>query len=394
VGGAAPAAPTPAAPTPAAPAAAPAPPPGLFLAAPPGLEPLLLAEARERGFAEARTAPGGVVVAGGLAEAMRANLMLRGAGRVLLRVAEFRALHPAQLDKRARRVDWAALLRPDVPVKVEATSRRSRIWHAGAAADRVAKAIRDGAGAAAGATGALRVLVRLDDDLCTISLDTSGEPLHRRGAKRDVGAAPLRETLAALILRAAAWTPGTPLLDPMCGSGTLPIEAAEIVAGLAPGRARAFAFERLAGFDPEAWAALRAAAVPAAPPADPPAILGGDRDAEVLAGARANAERAGVAPLVRFVRRAAGEAEPPEGPPGLVVVNPPYGARLGERDALRALHAGLGRALLDRFSGWRVALLTSEPGLARATGLPFAPPGPPFPHGPLKVRLHLTGPLP
>jgi putative N6-adenine-specific DNA methylase len=362
----------------------------IFLVAPPGLEPVLLDEARARGFADASAVPGGVTVQGGWTEVRRANLELRTAVRVLARIAEFRAMHPAQLDKRARKVPWADILRPDVAVKVEATCRKSRIYHAGAAADRVARAIRETVGAPAGETGEITVKVRLDDDLCTISLDTTGESLHKRGHKTAVGKAPMRETLAAAFLMQCGFTGAEPVLDPMCGSGTFVIEAAEMAAGLMPGRTRSFAFERLAGFDAADWAARRLGQ-----PGTVPAIryYGSDRDDGAIRSATGNAESAGVGAWTRFDRKALSDITPPEGPPGLVIANPPYGARIGERKLLFALYGALGRVLKDRFSGWRVAIVTSDGGLAKATGLPFLPPAPPVPHGGLKVTLWRTGPL-
>ena len=176
----------------------------------------------------------------------------------------------------------------------------------------------------------------------------------------------------------------------MCGSGTFVLEAAEIAAGLAPGRSRAFAFERLAPFDPAAWAALKAEAQPRPTPFR---FHGSDRDAGAIAMSRANAARAGVADLTDFRQSPISDLHRPDGPPGLVIVNPPYGARLGDPADLRRLYAALGQTLQSRFPGWRVGLVTTDPALAHATGLPFAPPGPPVPHGPLKIRLWQTGPL-
>ncbi|WP_209426530.1 class I SAM-dependent RNA methyltransferase [Pararhodobacter sp. SW119] len=364
----------------------------IFLVAPPGLEPLLAAEARAAGFAGVAEQPGGVVVQGGWPEVWRANLELRGASRVLARIASFRALHLAQLDKRARRVGWSDVLRPDdVPVKVEASCRASRIYHAGAAAERVARAITEELGAPVAAEAALRLLVRIEDDLCTISLDTSGEPLHRRGHKQAVNPAPMRETLAALFLRACGYDGTEPVLDPMCGAGTFVIEAAEIAAGLMPGRTRAFAFEALASFDAEAWAGMKTR-----PPASDPGLrfIGADRDAGAITMSRANAERAGVTAFTRFDRAAISDLQRPEGPAGLVIVNPPYGGRIGNRKLLFGLYAALGQVLRDRFGGWRVGLVTADAGLARTTDLPFGPPGPIVPHGGLKIRLWQTDPLP
>lgn len=366
----------------------------ILLVAPPGLEPVLAEEARGLGFAPAEPVPGGVRIAGGWPEVWRANLELRGATRVLAQVGAFRAMHLAQLDKRARRFPWGEVLRPDVPVRVEASSTRSRIYHAGAAAERVARAIREELGApagdAAGVTAAVTVRVRLDDDLCAVSVDTSGEPLHKRGHKLAVGKAPMRETLAALFLRQCGYGGTEPVVDPMCGSGTFVIEAAEIAHGLLPGRSRRFAFEDLASFDPAAWARLRDRPRPPAPPLR---FLGCDRDAGAIRMAEANAGRAGVGEVIEFRRQAISELVAPEGPPGLVMVNPPYGGRIGERELLRGLYGTLGKVLRAGFSGWRVGIVTSEPALARATGLPFPPPPAPVPHGGLRVVLYRTGPL-
>jgi putative N6-adenine-specific DNA methylase len=367
----------------------------IFLAGVPGLEPVLCEEVRLKGFRQPQPVPGGVTIRGGWPEVWRANLWLRGAGRVLARIDAFRAVHLAQLDDRARRVPWGAVLRADVGFRVEATCSGSRLWHSGAVAQRIATAIRATLGAPETPDAVVTVMARVERDLCTISVDTSGAPLHRRGWKQEIGPAPLRETLAALFLRQCGHDGTAPLLDPMCGSGTFVIEAAEIAARLNPGRDRAFAFEHLAGFDAEAWARMRAVRRAALPDAR---CFGRDRDAGAVAMATANAARAGVGALCDFRRGAIADLAPPEAPAGwvpagLVIVNPPYGARLGDRAALRPLYQTLGRVLRARFAGWRVGLVTSEAALARATGLPFLPPGPPVPHGGLRVTLWQTGPL-
>ncbi len=370
----------------------------IFLAATPGFEPLLAEEAAEIGLPDPKPVPGGVTLRGGWPQVWQANLRLRGASRVLARIGSFRAMHLAQLDKRARKFPWGETLRPDVPLRIDVTTRTSRIYHAGAAKSRVATAIRETLGAPVvdavpdqAPEDLLTLKVRIENDLVTFSIDTSGEPLHRRGHKQAVNAAPMRETLAALFLRAAGYRGAEPVLDPMCGSGTFPIEAAEIAARLAPGRSRSFAFERLATFDPAAWTALRSEG---APRSTDLRFHGSDRDAGAIEMSRANAERAGVCDLTDFARLSVSEAAPPEGPPGLVIVNPPYGARLGNPGQLRPLYAALGETLRDRFAGWRVGLIAADPGLARATGLPFEPAGPPVPHGPIRIRLFLTEPLP
>ncbi len=362
----------------------------IFAMCPPGLEPVLAAEVAEIGLPAPRAVPGGVTFEGGWTDVWRANLGLRCAVRVTARIASFRAMHLAQLDKRSRRVPWLETLRPDVPVRVEvATNRRSRIYHAGAAQQRIEGGLA-AAGIVIASDAPVTVRARIDDDLVVVSVDTSGESLHKRGGKQAVGRAPMRETMAAAFLRACGHDGSEPVLDPMCGSGTFVIEAAEMAAGLPPGRMRGFAFERMATFDADAWARMRAPPPPAPPPF---ACHGSDRDAGAFAAARANAERAGVGAFVRFERRAVSEIAPPDGPPGLVIVNPPYGARIGDRKPLYGLHAALGRALMDRFAGWRVGIVTTEASLARATGLPLLDPGPPVPHGGLRVRLWRTGRL-
>jgi putative N6-adenine-specific DNA methylase len=359
----------------------------IFAMAPPGLEPVLAAEMRELGFADPVAAPGGVTMRGGWRDVWRANLELRGAGRVMATVAGFRALHLAQLDKRARRVDWRAVLQADVPVRVEATSRKSRIYHAGAAAQRVAGAV-EAAGVPVAEDGAVTLRVRIDDDWVSVAVDTSGEPLHHRGYKLAVGRAPMRETMAALFLRASGFDGSEPVLDPMCGSGTFVIEAAEMAAGAQPGRARGFAFERLASFDAAAFAPLRREAVTV------PDLRfhGSDRDAGAFSRARENAERAGVGAVCRFEKATVSELQRPEGPPGLVICNPPYGTRVGDRRALFALYASFGKVVAERFRGWRVGLVTTDAGLAKATGLALTS-GPVVPHGGLKVRLWQSDPV-
>ncbi|WP_377811799.1 class I SAM-dependent RNA methyltransferase (plasmid) [Azospirillum sp. A29] len=383
----------------------------IFLVAAPGLEPVLCAEASDRGFTDPTMVKGGVTVTGGWPEVWRANLELRGATRVLARIASFRALHLAQLDKRARRVPWAEILRADVPVRVEASCKASRIYHAGAAAQRIERAIAEELGApivkaAPKKTGksadrdapeedtrAVQIKARIDDDLCTISVDSSGESLHKRGHKEAVNKAPMRETLAALFLRQCGYDgrEPVPVVDPMCGSGTFVIEAAEIAAGLKPGRSRSFAFEQLATFDPARWQGLRGSAGTATPPAV--RFYGSDRDAGAITMSRANAERAGVSAWTDFAHHAISDLTPPEGPPGLVIVNPPYGARIGEGKSLIPLYHAMGQTLKTRFAGWRVGIVTNEAALAKATELPFLEGGVSVSNGGIRVTLYQTGVL-
>lgn len=373
----------------------------IFLAVPPGLEHSLAEEVAQLGFPAPAAVPGGVTFQGGWTDVWRANLCLRGATRVLARIGSFRAMHLAQLDKRARRFDWAAVLRPDVPVRVEATCKASKIYHAGAARQRIEKALHETLGVevltgpaaedAPGDMSELRLKVRIEDDLCTFSIDTTGMSLHKRGHKQAMAKAPLRETLAALFLRQCGYDGTEPVVDPMCGSGTFVIEAAEMAMGLMPGRARSFAFEKLSNFDVASWDTLKKAA-----PVRDTALryYGSDRDAGAIRASTANAERAGVAGITSFQCHAVSDLQRPDGPPGLVMVNPPYGARIGDRKLLFALYGALGKTLTERFRGWRVGIVTSDPSLAKATALPFLPSAPSVSNGGLKVTLYRTAPLP
>lgn len=362
----------------------------IFLACAPGLEQVLWAEAREKGWKSARFVPGGVTLKGGWPDVWRANLEVRGANKVLARLGSFEAGRLADLEQIARKFPWHLTLRRDVPVRVEASCRLSRIYHTGAAAERIGAAIRDRLGAEISDAAEVVVMARIENDLCTLSVDTSGELLHKRGTKSAVNRAPMRETMAALLLRACGYAGGEPVLDPMCGSGTFVIEAAEIAAGLAPGRHRTFAFEQLATFDEPGWRTLKNRPATARPDLR---FHGRDRDAAAVDMARANAEAAGVADLTHFERQMISDLTPPTGPPGLVIVNPPYGARLGDKARLAALYKSFGRVMIERFAGWRVGLVTSDPALAAATELPFEPPGPPIAHGGLRVKLYRKGRL-
>ncbi|MEO0831546.1 MAG: class I SAM-dependent RNA methyltransferase [Pseudomonadota bacterium] len=362
----------------------------ILLITQPGLEPLLEAEARELGFQPQATSKGAVGIAGAWPEVWRANLMLRGATRVLVRIGAFRAFHLAQLDKRARKFPWQEWLPKSARLRLDVSTRASKIYHAGAAAQRIEGALATALGATVDAEASLRLHVRIEDNLCTFSIDTSGAPLHQRGHKQAVGKAPLRESLAAALLRHARYRAGEPLVDPMCGSGTFVLEAAEMTLGLFPGRSRTFAFEQLPGFDVDEWDAMRSLS---GKPAGEARFYGSDRDQGVVRSATANAERAGVDAVCAFQCHAVSDLQRPAGPPGLVMVNPPYGGRVGNKKLLFALYGALGKTLKEWFSDWRVGLLTSEASLAQTTGLPFGSEPLALMNGGLKVRFYQTGEL-
>lgn len=359
----------------------------IFLVATPGLEAELYAEAKELNFLSPKIIIGGVTIQGDWPEVWRANLELRGCSRVLARVGEFRVSHLAQLDKLAHAFPWKKFLRHDVPVSVEATCKKSKIYHSGAVTQRIAAAIKDEVGAAIDKAATLAIKVRIERDMATISIDTSGEMLHKRGHKEAIGKAPMRETLASLILRRCNYDGKETVVDPMCGSGTFVIEAAEIAAKLKPGRNRNFAFELLKSFDAAAWAELKAKNKNISPLQK---FFGSDRDAGAIASSVANAERAGVSAFTIFAKRPISELRPPEGAPGLVIVNPPYGTRIGDKKPLFALYGALGKTLAERFKGWRVGIATSDSSLAKATGLAFADSGKSISHGGISVYVFQT----
>ena len=358
----------------------------IFLVVSPGLENVLATEARGIGLKVTSIVSGGVEAVGDWEKVWQANLDLRGATRVLVRLVEFRAMHLALLDKRARKLPWTDWFRPAVPVRVEATCRKSRIYHDKAAAQRIEGAVAS-AGIPIDPKASLIIKARIEDDLCTISVDTSGLSLHKRGLKAQVNKAPMRETLAAMFLRAAGFDGSGPVVDPMCGSGTFVIEAAQIAAGLQPGRARGYAFEHLASFDAARFALLKRDFVV---PDGSARFFGSDRDAGAVSMSQANAETAGVAATTQFQQCAVGDIAPPAGPPGLVIVNPPYGGRIGNKGALHGLYGAFGKVMHEKFTGWKVGLITSEGDLARSTGLNWEKPGPIVDHGGTKIRLWQT----
>ncbi len=339
----------------------------IFFVATPGLEPMLLAEVSALNFHEPKQVTGGVTALGSWHDVWRANLQVRGTGRVLVRIGAFYVGHLAQLDKLSRKFPWADYLRKDVAVRVEATCRKSRIYHAGAAVQRIETALREDLGATIADDADVCIKARIENDLCTLSIDTSGGMLHKRGHKEAIAKAPLRETIASLVLRAAGYTGEEAVLDPMCGSGTFVIEAAEIAAGLYPGRSRAFAFEHLKSFNADHWASMQVNR------AKSPSVkfYGSDRDAGAITSSIANAKRAGVGNYVEFKQASISDLERPDCAPGLVIVNPPYGTRIGDKRPLFDLHAAFGKVMRERFSGWRVAMITTDEALAKATTLPY-----------------------
>jgi putative N6-adenine-specific DNA methylase len=334
-----------------------------------------------------RAEPGGVSFRGGTGALERANLHLRTASRVVARVASFEATAFHELERRARRIGWGRYLASPARVRFRVTCRKSRLYHSDAVAQRLAESIARGPGVVgepevvAGeeddfAGAAQLFIVRILHDRVTISADSSGALLHRRGYRQATAKAPLRETLAAAMLLGSGWDPTTPLVDPMCGAGTIPIEGAMLARRMAPGidhvrgAPRAFAFTSWPDHDEGRWSSFVAEALALAIERAPAPIIAADRDAGAIASVIGNAGRAGVVADLQVVQQPVSALDLPPGR-GHLVTNPPYGVRVGEPETLREVYAMLGRVARTRGPEWAVALLSADRQLERETGLPL-----------------------
>jgi putative N6-adenine-specific DNA methylase len=340
-----------------------------------GTEGLLADELEEIGVGRIRRDRGGVRFSAGLAEALRVCLWTRIAMRVLFPLGRFEAGEAAEIYEAASQVAWEEHLTTESTFAVEATLRDSTHRHSGYVALKIKDAIADRLRAKLGArpdvdarTPALRVVAHLAGRALSLSLDLCGAPLHQRGYRIRQTAAPLKETLAAAILRAVGYQGEEPLLDPLCGSGTFLIEAAMIARRRAPNARRTLAVERWPFVAQEAAAILGDLRSDAArrERTPPHPILGFDRDPRAIESARANSRAAKVAQDVRLARGDATALPDLELPPGLLVSNPPYGERLrGGQQAMKNFYYALGRSFA-RLEGWRLALLAGNPAFESA----------------------------
>jgi putative N6-adenine-specific DNA methylase len=321
---------------------------------------------------------GGVEFEATLEDLYRANLELRTVNRILVRMGEFYAAAFKELRKKASRLAWERYLKPGDPLSLRVACHKSKLYHSGGVAERVASAIADRLGSESpilafdeNESGTLPQLitVRLVRDLCTLSVDSSGENLHRRGYRKATAKAPLRETLAAGMLLASEWDGVSPLLDPFCGSGTIPIEAALLGLGRAPGRLRRFAFMNWPDFDISLFDTLQSN-TGGNPDKKLIRITASDRDEGAVRIARENALRADVEDVIEFSHRSISAIEP-EGR-GWVVTNPPYGLRVSMNKDLRNLYAQFGNILRQKCPGWRVAIMCNDDRLLGFTGLNFS----------------------
>lgn len=345
----------------------------------PGLEAVTRAELQALGIATGNEEAGAIAVTLTARDLYRANLHLRTASRVTVRLADFKALTFADVEKHARKVAWGTVVRAGSRVRFKVTCKKSRLYHSDAVAQRLMDALQlrvPGVVTVGGIEdedegGDEQLFIaRVFHDRVTLSADSSGPLLHRRGYRQALSKAPLRETLAAGMLLGAGWQGDTPLIDPMCGSGTIAIEGALIARRIAPGLRRRFAFEHWPTFEAAAWKAVRWEAEQDVLPASPVPIAASDRDAGALTAARSNAERAGVAADIVFEQKAVSALD--AGPvPGLVALNPPYGVRVGDKGPLRNLFAQLGNVLRAKAPGWTLAMLSADRDLERQVKLPF-----------------------
>jgi len=355
----------------------------------PGLEHLTATELRAVGVMPGAPGPGGVPFEAAPGLLYAANLRLRTASRIVMRVARFHAATFAELERQAREVGWPRWVAAGGAVHFRVTSRASRLYHQDAVAERLERAVLSsvpGVRAVRAPSEADRLdsdvhslpavqrfLVRIVDDQLVLSVDSSGALLHRRGYRQDSAKAPLRETLAAALLLASGWDGSAPLVDPMCGSGSIPIEAALLARRVPPGWRRRFAFERWPEFKPSVWEFVRGEAGKEMRDQAPAPIVAADRDAGAIQATQANAERAGVLDDLAVRRAALSDTLGDPGiaalAPGLVLTNPPYGVRVGESGRLRDLYAALGHAMLGPLAAWSLGFVTSDPALAAATGL-------------------------
>ena len=358
----------------------------IFIACIPGLENELLAEINKVGFKQTKLMVGGISFLGDWRDVWRANFYLRGATKVLVRFASFRATHLAQLDKLSHKLDWGTLLRHGKSFRVETVCRKSKIYHSGAATQRISKAISDKIDAKEDPKSNVVIKTRISSDICTISLDSSGEGLHKRGYKIATGKAPIRETLAALFLQKMKFDGSQVVYDPMCGSGTIVIEAAEIALGLPAGRKRNFAFMELPSFKKSEYEKL----IKINQKKINLKFYGSDRDKGAIENSVKNSKTANVEAFCHFKTNSISEATPPTKEPGIVLVNPPYGNRIGERKKLFSLYRSLGKTLSERFVDWRIGIITSDRGLAKATGLKFQDTSTSVDSGGIKIKLYET----
>jgi putative N6-adenine-specific DNA methylase len=368
-------------------------PQAFFASCPRGLEALLAEELRGLGARKPQSLPGGVAFEGDLRICYRANLESRLATRVLLKVGRSPYRNERDVHEGALAIGWPDWFSEKQSIRVDVKAIRSPLQSLDFATLTIKDAVCDRFRSDRGQrpdvdtrSPDIRIQAFLDKETASFYLDTSGDALNRRGYRRDAGEAPLKENLAAGIVRLTGWNPGEPFLDPMCGSGTLAIEAAMMALAIPPGHARGFGFERLAGFDRRRWEEARNEALARRLPARRLPIFARDRYGDELKKARANLEAAGLADCVELKQADILDTGAPADA-GVMVANPPYGARLGEDAELAEFYPKLGHTLKKYYSGWRCHLFSGDTRLPKLIRLSASKRTPLF-NGPLECRLY------
>jgi putative N6-adenine-specific DNA methylase len=346
-----------------------------FAAVPRGAEEVAATELEVLGISGAKPGKGGVAFVTGRAGLYRANLWLRTASRVLVQLAVFPCVTPMDLYAGVHAISWQERITPAMTLAVDCSLRDSALTHSGFVALKTKDAIVDRIREVCGqrpnvdtASPDVRINVHLHKNICTVSLDSSGDSLDRRGYRLERNEAPLRETLAATVIALTGWDGTLPLADPMCGSGTIPVEAALLAARIPPGLQRHFGFQRWLDFDECLWKQLIEEAGSGIRTLPVGLITGYDLDSRALLIAGRNAAKAGLEGQVHFFHAALQEFHPQDDR-GIVILNPPYGKRLGEEDDLRELYCQIGDVMKKRCRGWTGYVLTGNLELAKYIGL-------------------------
>jgi putative N6-adenine-specific DNA methylase len=363
-----------------------------FAPCPRGLESPLVSELEQLGASSIGRQDGGVEFQGDWDTCYRVNLESRIASRVLWQVASEPYVREADVYEAVRVLPWKEWFTPALTIRVNVAAIRSPLRSLDFVTLKIKDAVCDKFRETTGRRPSvntmqpdIRIHAFLDARKVSLYVDTSGDALFKRGLRKNAGEAPIRENLAAGILSLTGWQPGIPLLDPMCGSGTFLLEAAQIALNIAPGLGRRFAFEKLKIFNKERWNQLREAAVARQKPATCQPIFGSDLYGDALATARANLSAAGLFEAVTLKQANVLEMPAPASS-GFLVTNPPYGVRLGEQKQLAEFYPKLGDALKKKFSGWNVYILTADPLLPKLIRLTASRRIPLF-NGALECRL-------
>ncbi len=367
------------------------PPASHFATCPRGLESLLEAELAQAGAQVVRQLPAGVLFTADRAAEMRANLNSRVATRILRKVGYTRYRKEEHIYRAALDLDWPAWFDVNKTIAVKVGAQNAPLKSLNFITLKIKDAICDRFREEVRARPSVDtdnpdvpIYAFLTADAATFYLDTSGEPLFRRGFKREASAASIKENLAAGMLLLSGWDPATPLLDPMCGAGTILLEAADLALNRAPGRARRFAFEHYRDFDAALWRRIREEARAREKPLARLPIFGADKDRWVLDKARNNLAAAGYADVIELRQYDVLDLKPPT-PVGTIVTNPPYGERLGEADDLAEWYPLLGDWLKQNFSGWEAWIISGDPLLPKRIGLKASRRIPLF-NGPIETR--------